>query len=422
MTRSIRFVWATVLLMAILGTRGFADPGPFDGRTFRGRIAYDADGNFNDPDDWAASPVALAIFAQAGLKDRLVHFAYNDIRPKNNPDWQKTHADSVLGAAKLYGYDLSRFYDCQVDVEGAVASMARAIDASSAEDPLYYIVAGPMEVPFLGIQKSDPQKRRFVYCISHSRWNDGFSTNVPKEFFTYNKRHVIESGINWVQIQDQNRLLSQGRYGTPARSEEFQRYFWMRDSRDPKVRFLWERMVVSTRPDPSDSGMAWFLATGDEEADPDKYKRLLDDGALPKPVSARNRVRIEAENFQVLESCRLEDRNDRSASHRLNVARSGEQAAGRIRTRFDQPYAASEGRYDVEIRYQDDPGQKSQFALLLNGTARGEASEFTGGANEWTSHVVRDVALQTGDEITVVINGSGRVDYVQLNHRPSGQP
>jgi hypothetical protein len=39
-----------------------------DGK-FRGRIAYSADGNHNDPDDWAASPVALAIFAEAGLRD-----------------------------------------------------------------------------------------------------------------------------------------------------------------------------------------------------------------------------------------------------------------------------------------------------------------------------------------------------------------
>ena len=152
-----------------------AESGPFDGKTFKGRIAYSADGNFNDPDDWAASPVALAIFAECGVKGRLVHFDYNCILPKTDPKWEKTHAESVLGAAKRYGYDLSVFHDCQRDLDGAVASIARAIDESSAESPLYFIVAGPMEVPYLGIQKSDPQKRKFVYCISHSRWNDGFS-------------------------------------------------------------------------------------------------------------------------------------------------------------------------------------------------------------------------------------------------------
>src|SRR5205823_4293556 len=32
-------------------------PGPYVEGQFRGRIAYSADGNHNDPDDWAASPV-----------------------------------------------------------------------------------------------------------------------------------------------------------------------------------------------------------------------------------------------------------------------------------------------------------------------------------------------------------------------------
>jgi CubicO group peptidase (beta-lactamase class C family) len=41
---------------------------PFDGKSFKGRIAYSCDGNHNDRDDWAASPVALAIFAEAGVR------------------------------------------------------------------------------------------------------------------------------------------------------------------------------------------------------------------------------------------------------------------------------------------------------------------------------------------------------------------
>src|SRR4051812_6245678 len=153
-----------------------AEGGPYEGGKFRGRIAYSADGNHNDPDDWAASPVALAIFAEAGFKDRLVHFDYNCILPETNPEWEKKHAESGLGAASRYGYDSSVFFDCRKDLEQAVASLAKEIDASSAENPLYFIVAGPMEVPYLGIQRSQPEKREFVYCISHSRWNDGYAS------------------------------------------------------------------------------------------------------------------------------------------------------------------------------------------------------------------------------------------------------
>jgi hypothetical protein len=38
---------------------------PYPGNTFRGRIAYSADGNHNDPDDWISSPVALVSSAGA---------------------------------------------------------------------------------------------------------------------------------------------------------------------------------------------------------------------------------------------------------------------------------------------------------------------------------------------------------------------
>ena len=118
-----------------------------------------------------------------------------------------------------------------------------------------------MEVPYRGIQKSDPARRKFVYCISHSRWNEGFSSQYH---FTFNKRSVIEEDVHWVQIPDQNRLLAFGKFGQPSPPEEFAPYFWLRDSRDPVNRWLWDRMIVSTRPDPSDAGMAWFVATGDE--------------------------------------------------------------------------------------------------------------------------------------------------------------
>src|ERR671918_183370 len=113
--------------------------GPYVDGKFQGRIAYSADGNHNDPDDWAASPVALAIFAEAGLKDRLVHFDYNCILPETNVEWERIHAQSVLGAAERYGYDRSRFYDCRQNLDGAVADIAKAINSSSEDDPLYFI-------------------------------------------------------------------------------------------------------------------------------------------------------------------------------------------------------------------------------------------------------------------------------------------
>jgi hypothetical protein len=319
---------------------------PYVNGRFQGRIAYSADGNHNDPDDWAASPVALAIFSEAGLRERLVHFDYNCILPQTNAEWEKIHAESVLGAARLYQYDLANFFDCRKDLEAAISSLAKAVDDSSADNPLYLIVAGPMEVPYLALQRSQPETRKHVYCISHSRWNDGFASKYQ---FTHTKRSVIESGVNWVQIRDQNRLLSLSPYGQPAAEEAFAGFFWMRDSKDEKLQFLWQRMLVSTRPDPSDAGMAYFLATGDEDTDPQKLKRLLSEHQVPKLISARNAIRLEAENFRELANYEIDDRNDRNASHRLSVRPVSGNKSAVLRTRFDEPFTES-GRYEVSVR------------------------------------------------------------------------
>jgi hypothetical protein len=221
-------------ITACLQLGAFASPGaetrPFVNGEFKGRIAYSSDGNHNDPDDWAASPIALAIIAEAGLREKLVHFDYNSILPLTNPEWEKIHAESVLGTAIRYGYDLARFFDDSRNLDGSIASIVKAINASSADDPLYFIIAGPMEVPYRAIQKSDPAKLKYVYCISHSNWNDGFVSHYK---FSFTKRDIIEKDVHWVQIREQNRLLSLYRFVEVAKPHQFAAYFWMRDSQDP---------------------------------------------------------------------------------------------------------------------------------------------------------------------------------------------
>ncbi len=424
MKRHIRIAFATLILGCFSFSNLFSDAGPFDGKNFRGRIAYSADGNHNDPDDWAASPVVLAIFAKFGVKEKLVHFDYNSILNNTDAQWEKTHEASVLGAAERYGYNSRLFHDCRQRLDAAVESIAKAVNESTAKNPLYFIVAGPMQVPVMGLLKSSPAARKHVYVISHSHWNDGLVTRYS---FKNTKRDVIALGVNWIQIRDQNPLLAFSRYGQPAQSEEFEPYFWMRDSQNPNVRFLWERMVVSTRPDPSDSGMAYFLLTGDEEADPAKYKRLLDEKVAPRPLDVRSKVRIEAENFITLDGYEMEitDRAARaqpvstqSLSHRTGVKPTDGVEVGRIRTRFSQPYTAARGRYDVEVRYFDEQGRRSRFALFVNGAARGSAWESAGTGQGWTSHTIRDVEVSSGGEVGVDVGGQPvRLDYVQLNLR-----
>src|SRR5262245_51904989 len=102
-----RLLFLAALFAAVFSTLAAR---PFENGQFKGRIAWSCDGNHNDPDDWIASPVALAIFAEAGLRDRVVHFDYNSILPLTHAEWEKIHEASVLGAVKHYGYDLGRFF------------------------------------------------------------------------------------------------------------------------------------------------------------------------------------------------------------------------------------------------------------------------------------------------------------------------
>jgi len=415
MKNAIRVVFAALLAGAVSSCLVHA--GPFDGKRFKGRIAYSADGNHNDEDDWAASPVALAIFAEFGVKDRLVHFDYNSILPDTKSEWEKMHETSVLGAVERYGYRTSIFHDCRKDLKAVVESIRNAINASSVDNPLYFIVAGPMQVAYLGIEKSDPEKRKFVYVISHSRWNDGYDL---KYSFPHNKRSLIQRGIHWIQVADQNKFLSTTLFGKLATEEEWRSWLWMRDSDDPKIRFLWERMRATNKADCSDAGMAYFLVTGDEEGDIAKLKKLLDDNTIPAPINPRRHVRIEAENFVTLDGYEVEYRNDLEASHKINV-RLANRTAGRIRTAFDEPYTAAGGRYDVQVRYLDGKVGRARFTFHVNGVAKGDPWSASNDDDRWRSHMIRDVNLNRGDELAMEVRGdsgdSGRLDYVQLTYK-----
>jgi len=128
------------------------------------------------PSRWRSSPRRVSAKSARAFRLQLQPSRFT------NPEWEKTHAESVLGAARLHGYDLARFFDDRRDLDGAIASLVRAINASTADDPLYFIIAGPMEVPQRALQQADPRALPHVYCISHSNWNDGFAANYQFPF------------------------------------------------------------------------------------------------------------------------------------------------------------------------------------------------------------------------------------------------
>jgi len=398
----------------------FTEPGE---KEFKGRIAWSADGNFNDEDDWAASPLALAIIKESGMGAKLVHFDYNCILPKTDKQWEANHKKGVLGAAKLYGYDLSVFHDCREDLDAAVNSITKAVNASSEDNPLYFVLAGPMEVPYLGISKSDPEKRKYVYCISHNCWNDGYASG---DLVKHNKRDIISTGVTWIQISEQNKWLNTSRDGARAiYLEKSQRkdgpgnwkpWLWMRDSKDPKVQFLWEMLQIETRPDASDAGMAYFLMTGDEEAELPKIRRLIEDKNVPEICKNRKRIRLEAENFKSLEGFEVEYINERECSQRLSLKYS-DGSNGEITTEYKEIMVAPKNIYDITIHYYSGNFKDTKYGLYINNRLQGQVWE-TSDLNKWQLKTVKNVNLNVGDQISLKVKSSSesgiKIDYLEL--------
>lgn len=420
MKRYLQIVCTVTLIAHFCASQLQSYTGPFDGKTFKGRIAFSSDGNYNDEDDWGAFPVAIAILDAFGVTGKLVHVDYNNILAKNDPRFYKEMTESVLGSVERYNISRSILFDCQKDLDGAIESIKNAINASSADDPLYYVLAGPMEVPFYGIEKSDPDKRKYVYCISHSRWNDGY-TSSDRNLHNHTKRDVIPSGINWIQVKDGNpNLAHPGGVGKKSTLDQWHLYHWLRDSSDPNLRWIFTRLQAEKRADISDSTITYFLLTGDENANLDKFKRLLDAKKRPAPIKARTEVRIEAENFKTLNNYRVNNSKDRNASHKLSVTRANA-TTGLISTPFDQPYTTGSGLYDIEVRYFDEKTGRSEFSLHINGKHKGQSWTASADANKWQIKTIPNVTINSGDEITVKVkangNEAGKLDYVQLNDK-----
>ena len=432
MKRCIQIACALAIITHFCASNLQSYPGPFDGKNFKGRIAFSSDGNYNDEDDWGAFPVAIAILDAFDMVDKLVHVNYCNILVKNDPRFHREMSESVLGSAERYNIPRSILFDCQNDLSVAIESIKNAINASSADDPLYYLLAGPMEVPFRGIEKSDPDKRKYVYCISHSRWNDGY-TSSDRDLHSHNKRDVIPSGINWIQVKDGNpNLAHPGGVGRKSKPEQWSLYHWLRNSSNPGLQWIFSRLEAEGRADISDSTMTYFLLTGDEDADLGKLKNLLDDKKVPASMMPRKEVRIEAENFRILENYTVENLNDRRASHRLSVRfknlprrtdGTASMTTGHIRTPFDQPYTADRALYDVEVRYFDEKAGRCQFTLYVNDVRKGSAWQASKDSGEWMTHTISNVTIGSGDEIMVEIKADageyGKLDYVQLNYKGS---
>jgi hypothetical protein len=386
---------------------------PYGEGGFQGRIALSHDGNFNDEDDWGAFPVSIAILDAFGVMDRLVHIEYNNIIQANDERFEREMTASVLGAAERYGIPKAILHNCRTDLEAAVESIKSAVNASSRENPLYYIVAGPMDVPYLGILAADPVHRQHVYCISHSSWNDGFGN---RRIEGRTKRDLISLGVNWIQIGHGGRLAYSGRPGTRSTPAEWALFHWMRDSQDERLRWLFTRLEAEERCDVSDATMAYFLMTGDERCDPKKLAALLDERRKPEIIAVRPTIRLEAESFSLLENF-VPVSAGRQASQNVLV-RLSDASRGIIRTEFREIHAAQSGRYSLGVQYRNPGAGDMVFTVRIEGVPQGDEWRAPARDSAWKTHTVKEVFLSQGDAIEIEVRadrkGRGEIDFVQL--------
>lgn len=231
------------------------DPGPATGGL---RIGYSADGNIHDYDDWHASPMALLLIAYAGEDARLVHFDYNNNLAGNVESQAAGHRERVLGAASRLGIDADLLFDDQEDVDGAVASIAAAVNASTADDPFVLLCAGPMEVCWRGIDAADDDRERYVRVVSHSTWNDGFSEGAA----VHTWEDIQDFDVVADHIRDQN---------LHALRRKPEGWTWLRELEDGD--WFYDAIATDEKAgDASDAGMMFYVLTGNDRPAPEDVK------------------------------------------------------------------------------------------------------------------------------------------------------
>lgn len=268
----------------------------------KGRIAISSDGNEHDHDDWAATPLSLALLAASGLQDNLVLYTYSDHvwgsnqghpTSKSGLNSYEHMRESALGGQRWFGFDKTKFI-CAVDnAEVAYTALRDAINESTAENPLIIIAAGPMQVVGEAISRSDVSKRQFVSLISHSNWNNNHSDKHGNSYWdvhtgwTFQEIKDSFSGdaggyLKCIQITDQNGGDDYDGFKAPM--EKFE---WIKTSQarnNPAYKpgawdWLYSRQETCIKEndfDPSDAGMIVYLLTGIEKTEPIMARKIME--------------------------------------------------------------------------------------------------------------------------------------------------
>jgi hypothetical protein len=229
-------------------------------------MAITSDGNAHDPDDIGGTPMAIALMASAGLLDELVHVDYANHfvhqgheGPDSKPDMLKEISESVAGAVQRFGPDPKVVFNCQTQLDAAIANFVKEASRSSADDPLWFICAGPMTTAnryLEAVEAEAPEKLRFIHCVSHSANNGKHDPAASWE-----RMKTRFPTVEYHLIRNQN---SAG--GEQGLCSPLEHWTWMKDSTNANLRWLYSRNRTAHanagRFDVSDAGMVYFVISG----------------------------------------------------------------------------------------------------------------------------------------------------------------
>ena len=266
------------------------------------RIAISADGNSvpdnnhkwptADPDDWGATPAALAILAKLKLQDKLVHYSYNNfIEAPAGPDAENQMKIGVDSAIRRWNFDSHLFFDVTKDLADAKNHLKAELAKATADAPLYYVHMGPAEFFYRAVKEvvdeGNGPALAHVYIISHSGYN---ATHLRRQTH-HTMAQAIEYSdnlLNYKKIKDQN-----GEWPPHVlwnSKTDFSPWYWLRDHGDPNLNWLYERMRAHAygKADISDAGMVYWLLLGDEDGNPSKFKEFIRQGIPTGRATERN--------------------------------------------------------------------------------------------------------------------------------------
>ena len=216
---------------------------PFPG----GRIAITHDGNLHDRDDHGALAMNLALVAAAGKGDRLVHLDYNNHLGRSSGTMAAVMRRIATEGLERFRLKTPAFDDTDpVQVEKAIANFRSEAERSTAEDPLWLICCGPMEMAWRCLSAVEPAKRQFVHVVSHSDWNDRHTTRIDQ----------ADAGLDaplshtWDDLKalgvTAHRIAFQSRWQDTAEGKRTPEWYWLRDAANPDLRWVWAAATTLT--------------------------------------------------------------------------------------------------------------------------------------------------------------------------------